>query len=678
MPRQPGGKNEFPGTLSEVLRITPLSICSVLSFVTTNTHPGHPRGPLPEGATMRRLSSLNSSLLDEIRQDSDLMDEIESVVNSREIQPATEGVEFDPDRLRSSFASFAESGAVADDSDVGAMTEAIILRLGRPSFLIRNDTFVIPADQRVWNDRLRPGRAKLETAIKAVGRVELRGHPSFPWVGTAWLVESDVIVTNRHVAMEFARQSGRDFVFRPGVGGQPMRANIDFKEEFSVAGEASVEVARVLYIAPDVPGQPDMAVLKLRSAVDRQPIPIAESSEPEGEFISVVGYPARDDRRNDPDAARSIFRDIYEKKRLAPGKLQVSGQTDALVLQHDCSTLGGNSGSVVLDVTSGRAIGLHFGGRFEVSNFAVRIEAVRRVLSGATRPSAGTRPLEAAASPQSYADRPGYQPGFLGDNELFVPLPTVNRLRSSDIQRQSVGPQRGSPELKYVHFSIVMSKSRKMPFFTASNIDGSTLVRPRRGRDVWRFDPRIPQSAQLGNDLYRGNNLDRGHQVRRLDPVWGDEEEALLAQEDTFHYTNSCPQHALLNQGRTQWAGLEDYILNNTDERNLKVSVFTGPVLDHSGVSYRGILIPEEYWKVVVNIRSDGTLSATAYVLSQGQFLGDIEFAFGTYRTFQVTIRKIEEITGLSFGDLRASDPIGQIEGFESVVEIDSLERIVL
>ncbi len=627
---------------------------------------------------MQRLSALNSAVLDEIRQDSELMDEIEAAVKGRRAHAGLEGLDLDSSSLKKSFAAFAESGAVPDDSDAGSMAEAIILRLGRPSFLIQNDTFVIPPDQQVWKNRLQPGRANLEAAIKAVGRVELQGHASFPWVGTAWLVESDVIVTNRHVANEFARQSGRAFVFRPGVNGQLMRAAIDFKEEFGIAGEAPVEIERILYLAPDGPGQPDMAVLKLRTSVNRQPIPLAESSEPEGEYISVIGYPARDDRRNDPDVARSIFKDIYEKKRLAPGKVQSGGPSDTLVLKHDCSTLGGNSGSVVYDVTSGKAIALHFGGRFELSNYSVRIEAVRRVLAGATRPSRRDVPVEAPASPQSYADRPGYQPGFLGDDDLYVPLPTVHRLRSSDVLRQTAGPHRGSTELKYVHFSIVMSRSRKMPYITAANIDGSALIRPRRGRDVWRFDPRIPQSAQLGNDLYQGNNLDRGHQVRRLDPVWGDNDEALAAQEDTFHYTNSCPQHALLNQGRTQWAGLEDYILNNTDDRNLRVSVFTGPVLNESGVSYRGSLIPEEYWKVVANVRSDGKLSATAYVLSQGQFLGDIEFAFGAYRTFQVTIRRVEEITGLSFGDLSDSDPLGHTEGFESAIELDTFERIVL
>ena len=627
---------------------------------------------------MQRLSSLNFALLNEIRQDSDLMDEIEGAIEGRRALSGLEGGDIDSAVIKKSFSSFAESGVVPDDSDVGAMIEAIILRLGRPSFLIQNDTFVIPTDQRVWTDRLRPNRVSLESAIKAVGRVELQGHPSYAWVGTAWLVEPDVIVTNRHVANEFARQSGRDFVFRPGIDGQSMRASIDFKEEFRSATAVSVEVERVLYITPDSPGQPDMAVLKLKSAVSQEPIPLAASSEPEGEYVTVIGYPARDDHRNNPDAARSIFRDIYEKKRLAPGKVRIDERANALVLKHDCSTLGGNSGSVVLDVTSGKAIGLHFGGRFEQSNLAVRVEAIRRVLSGAMRPSTQDTITEASASPQSYADRPGYQPSFLGEDDLYVGLPTIDRLRSSDVLRQSSGPNRGSTELKYVHFSIMMSKSRKMPYFTAVNIDGNSLVRPRRERDVWRFDPRIPQSAQLGNELYRGNNLDRGHQVRRLDPVWGEDDEAMQAQEDTFHYTNSCPQHALLNQGRTQWAGLEDYILDNTDRRNLKVSVFTGPVLNESGVSYRGSLIPEEYWKVVVNVQADGKLSATGYVLSQGQFLGDIEFAFGAYRTFQVTIRKIEEISGLSFGTLQDSDPIGHTEGFESVIEIESFERIIL
>ena len=627
---------------------------------------------------MQSLSSLNPELMDAIRQDPELMEEVaHSRTRAIELLDA-EGLSMDVDAFSEAVAEFANSGTISSRSDAVAFMEAIILRMGRPSFLIRNGTYEIPSGQRIWKDRLQPRRLDIENAIKAVGRVELQGHESFAWVGTAWLVERDLIVTNRHVASIFAQGGNGNFTFRPGRGGVGIRASVDFKEEFNITAEDSVAIDRILFIAPDRTGQPDMAVLKLGRTASGPPIPLADTSQPEGEYVAAIGYPARDDLRNDPGAALSIFNDIYQKKRIAPGQIMLSGVSDPGVFRHDCSTLGGNSGSVILDVNTGKALGLHFAGRFEDANLAVRIEAVKQVLANVSRTSRTRRSVtEAPASADSYADRPGYQPDFLGGDESYVALPVV-RKSPADQLRQTAGPHKGSSELKYMHFSIVMSRSRKMPYFTAVNIDGESLRRPPRDADVWRFDPRIPESAQLGNSLYQGNNLDRGHQVRRLDPVWGETAEALLAQEDTFHYTNSCPQHARLNQGRTFWAGLEDYILDNTDRRNLKISVFTGPVLNAQGVSYRGSLIPDECWKVAVNVRDDGRLSATGYLLSQGQFLGDIEFAFGAFRTFQVPVHQLELLTGLSFGALAEFDPLGRSEGIAGAIEIDSLDRIVL
>jgi DNA/RNA endonuclease G (NUC1) len=59
----------------------------------------------------------------------------------------------------------------------------------------------------------------------------------------------------------------------------------------------------------------------------------------------------------------------------------------------------------------------------------------------------------------------------------------------------------------------------------------------------WKIDPRIPKAAQVdGPEFYVPTVFDRGHMVRRLDPVWGTEGPARLANADTHHYTNSCPQ----------------------------------------------------------------------------------------------------------------------------------------
>lgn len=49
---------------------------------------------------------------------------------------------------------------------------------------------------------------------------------------------------------------------------------------------------------------------------------------------------------------------------------------------HDCTTLGGNSGSVAFDYTGGQAVGLHFGGSYLKANYAVPASVVAERLAG--------------------------------------------------------------------------------------------------------------------------------------------------------------------------------------------------------------------------------------------------------------------------------------------------------
>ena len=247
----------------------------------------------------------------------------------------------------------------------------------------------------------------------------------------------------------------------------------------------------------------------------------------------------------------------------------------------------------------------------------------------------------------------GYEPDFLGP---AVELPTLSPAQLADIAPRIDG--RGHI-LEYVHFSVVMCKSRRLAYFTAVNIDGRKIKTIKRDRDVWYFDPRLAREHQAGPDLYERNDLDQGHLVRRNDPVWGSP--ASTANEDTFHFTNCAPQHKNLN--RRTWLGLEDYILNNADNYNLKVSVFTGPVFRADDMTYRGAYqLPAEFWKVVVMRKKNRALSATAYLQTQKNLIEDLEFAYGAYRTYQVPVVQIESITGLDFGSLRDHDPLSGLE----------------
>lgn len=553
----------------------------------------------------------------------------------------------------------------------GAGLEAIVLAFGRPTLLVQDNVFAIP-ELEMWRLRLEPFRTTLQRVLPSVGRIEIKRLPEDVHVGTGWLVAEDIVATNRHVAEFFSRGSGRTAVLSKDPFGQPVPAQIDFREEHARQDVAEHAITEILWIEEFDDRLPDMALLKLRRNGELPPpIEFSTSLPTVGEAtITVVGYPAWD-YRNDAAIMQRLFGDIYGVKRLAPGF--ISGSSEGFIFEHDCTTLGGNSGSVVLDASTGKAIGLHFAGEFGVRNLAVRTEKIAARLAElnvqiavpAAYQRLGDQPsateLEAPRSPESYADRVG----FIRD---FVPGVTAIEPGLAKVADDLTPVRNGAgSELKYTHFSVWMSRSRRLALCTAVNIDGSALRRYARGVDRWYFDPRLDPSAQVGNELYRRNRLDRGHLVRRLDPVWGEENIARQAMEDTFHYTNASPQHEGLNQ--VTWNELEDYILDNADVHDLKISVFTGPVFHPGDRSYRDIELPEEFWKIVIMARreADGRLipHATAYLLSQTDLLRKIEFAFGAYRTWQVPIALIEQRTGLDFAALHPYDPldVGDREG---------------
>ena len=549
--------------------------------------------------------------------------------------------------------------------------EAIIRLRGRPSLLVRNKTFDLP-DSRTWRRRLLPNKSQIESVIASVGRVELIEHPSYDWVGTAWVVGERTVVTNRHVAATFAQRENGGFGFVRNFDNKRVGATVDFAEEFRTGLIEEIEVEKILFVADEGTGNPDIALLRLAPSNNiPDPVPLAADGPSSELFVAVVGYPARDSR-NERDAMVRIFGDIYDVKRLAPGQVTLALDADSF-FTHDCSTLGGNSGSVVMDIESGTAVGLHFAGRYRKSNYAVKASEVREAMSAmdvivpVPIPVVDEERPEASGvrDPSFYEGRTGYAEAFLGPDHP-VALPKLGPWEDDVAPVADAGDEQ--PQVaNYTHFSLAVCKSRRLPLFTAVNIDGMEARRvPRRG-DRWFLDGRIPLDFQTGNEAYRSNDLDRGHMVRRLDPVWGDRESAETANEDTFHYVNACPQHKDLN--RATWVGLEDYILDNADARDLKVSVLTGPVFGENDAPYRGIRLPREYWKVAALVNQEtGELSSTGYLLSQAGMVDDLsEFVFGKYETYQVPIARIEKLTGLDFGELRGHDPIAGEEELEII-----------
>lgn len=289
-----------------------------------------------------------------------------------------------------------------------------------------------------------------------------------------------------------------------------------------------------------------------------------------------------------------------------------------------------------------------------------------------------------------YTNRRGYDPRFLG---VPVPLPTLSAAaREKAFQFDGVSGT-AAYELKYHHFSVIMNREARLAFVAAVNLNAAAKFRQtREGSDRWFRDPRLDEAFQAGNEFYSDNPLDRGHLVRRADAAWGSTaEEAATANEDTFHFTNCSPQHEIFNQARKAqkqdqllWGNIEEYIAAHADTERQRISIFNGPVFRTTDRLHRGLRVPREFWKIVVSA-APGTqkVKALAFILSQASLIADLpleEFVAGPYRPYQMKVRAIESRTGLSFADLRQSDPLerGAFESDSHAVPLGSVADIVM
>lgn len=254
---------------------------------------------------------------------------------------------------------------IGDEECVGM--EAVVLLEGRPALPVRNHDF---ASQRGDWAVLDGHRAAIRASLSRVGRIELSGHPRLDRLGAAFLAGPDVVMTNRHVAAEFARGDGAGWTFQEGIG-----ARLDMGAEdggpAAEGGGPVHDVVEVLGLHEDV----DLALLRVAPPAGATlPAPLAVAADAPADLpgrpVYCVGYPVHDGRRDEPESVRRMFMDVYRGKRLQPGTATelVPGRD---VFGHDCSPLGGNSGSPVIDLADHRVLGLHFGGRYGVGGAAV-------------------------------------------------------------------------------------------------------------------------------------------------------------------------------------------------------------------------------------------------------------------------------------------------------------------
>lgn len=258
---------------------------------------------------------------------------------------------------------------------LGALEVIVRTDGSRPSFMIRNGTIDYQSSPAgSWSDILPAEESSIRNAISCVGRVNNKNGAH---IGTGFLVANNMVITNRHVLQEIAtKENDNTWKMLPGTF-------IDFGHEFRA--QTSLwprNINRVVFCPPQYidprnidHSKLDLVVLEC-DPVDTQTLPIklsiggsSEWAQP-GNFIYIVGYPGNPGLaglQQYSTLLEQLFKSTFGCKRLAPGEIILpTADTGTLSFAHDATTLGGNSGSVILAQAKGvMAAGLHYGGNIQ-------------------------------------------------------------------------------------------------------------------------------------------------------------------------------------------------------------------------------------------------------------------------------------------------------------------------
>lgn len=189
--------------------------------------------------------------------------------------------------------------------------------------------------------------------------------------------------------------------------------------------------------------------------------------------------------------------------------------------------------------------------------------------------------------------------------------------------------------LKRVGYTTSYNTQNRIPnwvawHLTAAHADG----RYQRNNQVFHEDEEVRPRAYDSD--YRGSGFDRGHMCPAGDNKWDKK-----AQEQSFLFTNICPQRHNLNAGA--WNDVE-LQCRAWAKRYGDLYIVCGPVLyqqTHKTIGRNRVVVPEAFFKVVLRKQNN-------YYKAIG-FLYENKGASRDMSRYVRSVDELEELTGLDF-----------------------------
>lgn len=215
--------------------------------------------------------------------------------------------------------------------------------------------------------------------------------------------------------------------------------------------------------------------------------------------------------------------------------------------------------------------------------------------------------------------------------------PTASAAPATTAQLEIPAKLKGTPEiiLKRDGYTVSYNKDTRLPnwvawHLTATHTKGNNQ---RKGID-FHEDTDVPEPRATDAD-YRSSGYDRGHMCPAGDNKW-----SMRAMEQSFLFTNMCPQAPQLNRG--DWNEME-MACRKWAKQYGDIYIVCGPVLynkKHKTIGKNKVVVPEAFFKVVLCMK--GKPKAIGFIYKNA----DGNRPKGDYAN---TVDEVERITGINF-----------------------------
>lgn len=196
---------------------------------------------------------------------------------------------------------------------------------------------------------------------------------------------------------------------------------------------------------------------------------------------------------------------------------------------------------------------------------------------------------------------------------------------------------KGTPEqiLERTGYVASYNKTNLLPnwvawHLTAERTEGSAK---RSGVD-FAEDTEVPEPRATDWDYYN-SGYDRGHMCPAADNKWSKK-----AMEESFLFTNMCPQNGNLNRG--DWNEME-MACRKWAKKYGDLYIVCGPILykgKHKTIGKNKVVVPEAFFKVVLRTGDDPQAIGFIYKNTSGNRPKD---------SYVNTVDEVERITGIDF-----------------------------